>query len=57
MIGEVLARVLLCDLSERNNQVSTEHLKVPEWPFGNLVDCHTVSDFARELCERKEKTL
>ncbi len=36
VIGEELARVLLCDLSECNDWVSMEHLKVPERPFGNL---------------------
>ncbi len=54
---EELARVLLCDLSERNDRVSMEHLKGPERPFGNLIDFRTVSEFARELCERKGKTL
>ncbi len=53
VIGETLTRVLLCDLYGRNDRVSTEHLKGPERPYGNLVDCRTVSEFARELCERK----
>lgn len=53
IVGEQMARILLCDLYQRDAPLPGQSLKGPALPFGRLVDCRSVSEFAREVADRR----
>lgn len=54
VLGNSLIQVLLCDLHERNEKISTETFKQSSVPFMcKLVGCRTTSELCKDLVERK----
>ncbi|CAM4652162.1 unnamed protein product [Leuciscus chuanchicus] len=52
IIGEHLVRILICDLHQRDIGMPVESLRGRTLQFGRLVDCRSVSEFAREIVGR-----
>lgn len=53
VVGDELVRILLCDLYQRNDRIPMSSWKGPDRPIGNLSDCRSVGELAREVCDNK----